>query len=405
MKTRFFGLTALVAGVLGFSSCQKTNEVVAPVDEKVTVSYEAYFQEADGTLSPYTSSLRAVTGNEANKATVTGDGEYFHNDDVTLKVVANEPYTLHELYEKSEKGGFTKAKGKVDGKEKTLNFKVVEDMTFIAVFSNVNAEERGYQNLKVDGKDKDFTLNLEGKTEQSKDMLAVGEEVAPIKTGEGVITGYTVVNGAFKAWDQVGPTPASDWLKVSFDKTEGKLSLVAQPFNEKKPARTTKVKVGKDGIKTDKSAWVEITVSQSSYYVGDDEVNKDSDYVDDKGGKVNFKESLDVVFNPKGETKDLSAQDETFKKPIYVLVPTYKDGELLPKDQWEKKRITVEFGDPNQPWLKKNGTEYTAPGNDGKEERKDAVKVSFKLGNKEVNSTIVNISQKPITHVIDVEIQ
>lgn len=408
-----FGVIALFLGLLGFSSCDNKNIMngnEVPSTDKVNVTYEAYFQDAHGNLSLFTTDLRAVTGDKT-KATITGDGSYYHNDIVNLKVVANDPYTLHELYEKSEKGGFTKAKGLVDAKEKTLTFNVTEDMTFVAVFTNVNAEERGYRNLKVDEKSADFTLSLSSTKDNytqdlTKDMLAVGEEVAAVKTADGVITGFTVINATYKAWDMVGPTPASDWLTATFDKTSGKLSLVAKPYNAKVPARTTKVRVGKDGSNAEMpGSWVEVTVSQSAFYTGVDEVDSDSEFSYGDGTIANIKPTLNVDFNPKGDKKDFKTLDKNLNNPIYVLVPTYKDGQLLPKDEWVKKPVVVDFGQPTQSWLTKNDSSYAAPMNDGKAPRQDNIVVSFKVDDKIVASSVVTVKQDAVKYNVDVEIQ
>lgn len=411
-KYLIYSILGVFAGIVGLSSCQneKLQEVENPADATVNVTVEAFIQEADGTLSPYTTDLRAVVGDKS-KATVTGDGQYHYNDPVSLKVVAKSPYTLHQLYEKQEKGGFTKANGVVDQKEKTLTFNVTEDMTFVAIFTNVNEEQKGYRNLKVDNKSSDFTLALvtdqsNSKSNQTKEMFAIGEEVAAIKTATGEITGLSVINSAYKAWNIVGPTPASDWLSVNIDKATGKVSFVAEPFVAKAPARKTVVKVGKDA--TDPalpSAWMQITVTQSSYYEAVDEVNNDSEFTYGDGTPADIKALIEAVFNPNGDKKDFKGLDKSLQGPIYVLIPTYKDGKLLPKSEWKKEEVKINFGKPSKDWLSQNGSTYSAPVNNSKSERTADVVVDFKIGDKTVASTTINVKQAAKQYNVDVEIQ
>ena len=413
MRKKFFicSIFGLFATMLGFSSCQNeaVRDIEVPTEKAVSVKVETFVKEADGSLSPFTTDLRAVIG-DASKATITGDGSYFYNDLVNLKIVANNPYTLHQLYEKQEKGGFTKANGTVDEKEKTLSFNITEDMTFVAIFTNVDEQQKGYRNLKVDNKSSDFSVSLvtdesNSKSDQTKEMFAIGEEVAAIKTATGEITGLSVINSAYKAWNTVGPTPASDWLTVNIDKATGKLSFVAKPFVAKAPARKAVVKVGKDA--TDPalpSAWVSVTVTQSSFYKGIDELTPDSEFTYGDGTIADIKAQIEAIFDPNGDKKDFKDLDKTLKGPIYVSVPTYKDGELLPKDQWVKEKVEIDFGKPSQDWLKQKDSTYAASANQGKVERSADVVVSFKVDGKTVDTTTVNVKQKPKTYDVNVEI-
>lgn len=415
MNVKNFVTSAVMftAGILGLSSCNNenvVNRIEPPVDGQVTVSYEAFIQEADGTLSPYTSNLRAVTG-DVDKATVTGDGSYFYNDLVNLKVEAKDPYQIYQLFEKDGKGGFTKATGIVNAKEKTLSFKVIEDMNFIAILSNVSDEEKGYRNLTVDSKSDDFSISLESSKDnytkdQTKKLLAVGEEVAPIKAGDGTITGWSVINGTFKAWDVTNPTPSVDWLTVNIDKTSGEVSFVAKPFNEKAPARSTKVKIGKNGTSSEMpSDWIEVTINQSSFFADTNEVDNNSEFTYGDGTPADIKALIEAIYNPNGDMKDFKDLDKTLKEPIFVLVPTYKDGKLLPKEEWVKEPVTVDFGNPNEPWLQKDDSKYAADMNDGKTTRTDNVPVNFKVGGKTVATTTVKVTQDAKTLNVDVEIQ
>lgn len=413
MRKKFFvcSILGLFATMFGFSSCQNetVRDIDVPAEKAVNVKVEAFVKEADGSLSPFTTDLRAVIG-DASKATITGDGSYFYNDLVNLKIVANNPYTLHQLYEKQEKGGFTKANGTVDEKEKTLSFNITEDMTFVAIFTNVDEQQKGYRNLKIGNESGDFTVNMATNEENSKvdetiEFNAVGEEVAPIKTTTGEITGLSVINGAYKAWNTVGPNPTADWLTVNMDKSTGKLSFVAKPFVAKAPARTTVVKVGKDA--TDPalpSAWVSVTVTQSSFYKGVDELTPDTEFTYGDGTIADIKALIETVFDPNGDKKDFKTLDKTLKGPLYVLVPTYKDGELLPKDQWVKEEVEIDFGKPSENWLKQKDSTYAASVNQGKVERSADVVVGFKVGGKTVTSTTVNVKQKPKTFDVNVEI-
>lgn len=412
MRKKFFicSVFGLFATMFGFSSCQNeaVRDIEIPTEKTVNVKVEAFVKEADGSLSPFTTDLRAVIG-DASKATITGDGSYFYNDLVNLKVVANNPYTLHQLYEKQEKGGFTKANGIVDEKEKTLSFNITEDMTFVAIFTNIDEQQKGYRNLKVDNKSSDFTLALvtdesNSKSPQTKEMFAVGEEVAAIKTATGEVTGLSVINSAYKAWNIVGQNSVSDWLKASIDKTTGKLLFVAQPYVAKAPARTTVVKVGKNATDTAlPSAWVSVTVTQSSFYKGVDELTPNSEFTYGNGTIADIKPQIEAIFDPNGDKKDFKALDKSLQGPIYVSVPTYKDGELLPKDQWVKEKVEIDFGNPSEDWLKQKDSTYASPVNQGKVERSSDVVISFKVDGKTVDTTTVNVKQKPKTFDVNVE--
>lgn len=128
----FFSLFLLL------SSCVKKE---APNDNpKITIEIEV-----DGER---VGEMRSNVAEAKGIGEVKGGGSYHHGDKVTIQatVYPNSKYKLYSLYEKAERGGFTKERGlvnetvsgggysKVKNTSCSLTFAVSEDMTFVAKF-------------------------------------------------------------------------------------------------------------------------------------------------------------------------------------------------------------------------------------------------------------------------------
>lgn len=406
MKMKWLiALTATVGALFSFTSCQN-DRGVSPQDptdaSKHTVTTEMYFLDEAGNL---TSTLRTIDG---TKGTITGDGSYYHNESVTVTAKAKSGYVLHKLYEKNSKGGFTEANGVVNSDSKSINFKITDDMYFIAVFSSQSGNERGYQNLKIAGTNGDYRLPaIEGKTNVTKNLSTIGEEVSALKTATGDITGWTVTNSSYKLWNVDGSLPA--WLTATV--VNGELKIVAKPhIGKTAKARTATFKVGKNGtIASAPKVWRTITVTQNSYYEADgsdstDNIN-DIKITDGNGKVVGVPATLSTTYRPEGEAKDLSKLDKSLNTKLFANVPVYKNG--VKTTEVVKKPITVVFGNPSAAWLSKvsSTTTYKAGVNNNKVANSATVKVQFKLGNVVLKTTTITATQQPKKYNVGGEIQ
>lgn len=406
MKMKWLiALTATVGALFSFTSCQN-DRGVSPQDptdaSKHTVTTEMYFLDEAGNL---TSTLRTIDG---TKGTITGDGSYYHNESVTVTAKAKSGYVLHKLYEKNSKGGFTEANGVVNSDSKSINFKITDDMYFIAVFSSQSGNERGYQNLKIAGTNGDYRLPaIEGKTNVTKNLSTIGEEVSALKTATGDITGWTVTNSSYKLWNVDGSLPA--WLTATV--VNGELKIVAKPhIGKTAKARTATFKVGKNGtIASAPKVWRTITVTQNSYYEADGSDSTDNiddiKITDGNGKVVGVPATLSTTYRPEGEAKDLSKLDKSLNTKLFANVPVYKNG--VKTTEVVKKPITVVFGNPSAAWLSKvsSTTTYKAGVNNNKVANSATVKVQFKLGNVVLKTTTITATQQPKKYNVGGEIQ
>lgn len=402
MKSKWIVALAITAGaMLGLSSCQNdrgTAPDVPNTDAKHTVTTEMFFLDEEGNL---TSSLRAI---DSAKGTITGDGSYFHNTSVTVTATAKAGYTLHKLYERNGKSNFTESAGVVNANSKTLNFKITDDMHFIAVFSSQSGSEKGYQNLKVNGTNGNYNLSaFSGEKQYTGSLTTVGEELGALKTATGVITGWTVTNSNYKAWEL--KTYNAPWLTAKAN-TDGTLSITAQPYISKTAsARSVVLKLGKDGsISSAPSVWRDITITQNSYYDpnGEDPII-DGDITYGDGSVAGIPATLSTIYKPTGEKKDITTLHKTFKDKVYAKVYIYENGKKTNK--FINKEVTVVFGAPSQAWLKKSSNNYSAGVNQTADTRKATIKVDFKLGNNIIRSTTVTAIQAPRKYVVGGEIQ
>lgn len=406
MKMKWLiALTATVGALFSFTSCQNDRGVSPqyPTDaSKHTVTTEMYFLDEAGNL---TSSLRAIDG---AKGTITGDGSYYHNESVTVTAKAKSGYVLHKLYEKNSKGGYTEANGVVNSDSKTINFKITDDMYFIAVFSSQSGNERGYQNLKIAGTNGDYKLPaIEGKTNVTKNLSTIGEEVSALKTATGEITGWAVTNSSYKLWNVDGTLPA--WLTATV--VNGELKIVAKPhIGKTAKARTATFKVGKNGtIATAPKVWRTITVTQNSYYEADGSDSTDNiddiKITDGNGTVVDVPATLSTTYLPQGEAKDLSQLDKSLNTKLFANIPVYKNG--VKTTEVVKKPITLVFGNPSANWLSKvsGTTTYKAGVNNNKVANSATVKVEFKLGSVVLKTTTITATQQPKKYNVGGEIQ
>lgn len=402
MKMKWFiALTMSVGALLGFTSCQN-DRGVSPQDptdvtSKHTVTTEVFYLDEAGNL---TSSLRAIND---PKGTITGDGSYFHNENVAVTAKAKSGYVLHKLYEKNSKGGFTEANGVVNSDSKTINFKITDDMYFIAVFSSQSGSERGYQNLKIAGTNGDYKLPaLKGKTEVTKNLSTIGEEVSPLKTATGLITGWTVTNGSYKLWNLDGTLPT--WLTATV--VNGELKIVAKPhIGKTAKARTATFKVGKNGtIASAPKVWRTITVTQNSYYESIDPDDPDVVFTYGDGTVANIPATLSTTYRPTGEAKDLSALDKSLNSNLVAKIPVYENG--VKTSEVVEKPVEVVFGTPSANWLTKAaGSTYKAGVNNNKVANSATVKVEFKVDNVVLRTTTITATQQPRKYNVGGKIQ
>lgn len=403
MKSKWIFALAVAAGaMLSFTSCQNersmTPDEPTSTDAKHTVTTEMLFLDEEGNLS---TSLRAI---DSAKGTITGDGSYFHNTSVTVTATAKSGYVLHKLYERNGKGNFTEAAGVVNANTKSLKFKITDDMHFIAVFSSQSGSEKGYQNLKINGTNGNYSLTAFGGDKAYKGSLTtVGEEVGALKTATGDITGWTVVNPAFKAWELQSYT--APWLTAKAN-ANGTLSLSAQPHISKTAgARSVVLKVGKNGtVAGAPSVWRNVTITQNSYYDpnGEDPI-PDSDITFGDGTVAGIPATLTTVYKPTGESKNITTLHKTFSQPVFAKVYVYVNGKKTTTAL--KKQLTVVFNAPSATWLKKSGNNYAAGVNNTSGTLSSTIKVDFKLGNNIIKSTTVTASQAPRKYIVDGEIQ
>lgn len=401
---RFFatllGLTA--ASTLALTSCsnERFEEVEVPSNEKYKVTTEAVFMDEDGSVQKL--DLRAI---DSPKGTITGDGLYDYNAQVTVKATAKSPYVLHQLYEKNGKEGFTVSAGTVNGATKSLTFNIKSDMHFIAVFMSAGGTERGYRNLKLNGKLANHSYTINGNISNTTTVTAVGEEVSARKTADGTIIDWNnVVNSAYKAWTV--PAITETWLKPTINASTGVVTLVAQPYISKTGGvRKATVRVGKDGSTTAApKAWRTITITQNSYYEANEDASSGK-VVNADGTSATLPATLTYAFPATGGTKDLKTLHATLGKTMYVLVPTYKNGQLQPESAWTKKALTTSFGNPSATWVTKSGTNYSAGVNNTSAARSATIKVNFNLGSKLVHSTTVTVTQAKKQYQVGGEIK
>lgn len=402
LKSKFASALAVMAGVLfGFSSCQN-DRGLSPQEpqsgEKHTVTTEMFFLDEEGNL---TSTLRAI---DSAKGTITGDGSYFHNTSVTVTATAKTGYTLHKLYERNGKNGYTETNGVVNAKSKSLTFNITDDMYFIAVFSSQSGSERGYQNLKVANTNGNYTVpTFEGNIQYTKDITVIGEELAPLKTATGSITGWTVINPNFKAWEL--KTFNADWLTARVE--AGNLKLTVKPHISKtEPARTVTLQIGKDGtISSAPKVWRTVKVTQNSYYEDENAPVDDIIITYGDGTVANIPANVSTTYPATGGSKDLATLDKSFNTEMFANVPVYKNG--VKTSEVVKKKVTVTFGNPSKSWLIRSSatTTYKAGVNNNKTANTATVTVQFKLGSRILKSSTITATQQPRKYNVGGEIQ
>ena len=391
---------------LGLASCDKNGRElpVDPSEKTYEVTTEAFFLEEDGTLVPFSANdLRAT---ESEKGTITGAGQYFHNEQATIKATPKGTYKLYSLYEKSGYNGLTEATGKPASgeKSKTISVPVIQDLHFIAVFMGQEGNERGYKDLKIAGTNGDYRFSTIGaKATTPITATTIGTEVSPVKTYDGTIQEWEASNESYKNWDIQGSIPA--WFTATV--VNGVLTITPTQHIGKSPARTATFKVGKNGtVQGAPSVWRTITVTQNSYYEADgvgDSIN-DIKITDGNGTVVGVPATLATTYLPTGGSKDLKTLHNSLSTPLFAQVPVYVNGQKT--TDTVKKPITLTWSAPSDAWLTKgSGSTYSAGINNGKVTRSATVKVEFKVGSTLLKTTTITATQAPRKYNVGGEVK
>lgn len=392
---------------LGLASCDKnTRELpVDPSEKTYEVTTEAFFLEEDGTLVPFSANdLRAT---ESEKGTITGAGQYFHNEQATIKATPKGTYKLYSLYEKSGYNGLTEATGKPASGEtsKTITVPVTRDLHFIAVFMGQEGNERGYKDLKIAGVNGDYRFSTIGaKATAPVTATTIGTELSPVKTYDGKIQEWVPSNTSYKNWEIDGTIPT--WLTANI--ANGVLTVTPKMHISKTAGpRTATFKVGKNGTGGGASVWRTITVTQNSYYEADgvgDSID-DIKITDGNGTVVGVPATLATTYAPTGQSKDLKALHSSLSTPLFAQVPIYENGQKTTKTV--KKPITLTWSVSSAAWLVRSGstTTYNAGQNITKAERTATVKVEFKVGSTLLKTTTITAKQAPRKYNVGGEVK
>lgn len=393
---------------LGLASCDKNSRElpVDPSEKSYEVTTEAFFLEEDGTLVPFSANdLRAT---ESVKGTITGAGQYFHNEQATIKATPKAPYKLYSLYEQSGYNGLTEAKGKPAAGEtsKTITTPVTQDLHFIAVFMGQEGNERGYSDLKISGTNGNYNFSpLAGNSTSAVTRTTIGTELSPVKTYDGKIQEWVPNNTSYKDWNIDGTIPA--WLTAKV--ANGVLTITPKMHISKtEGARTATFKVGKNGtVAGAPSVWRTITVTQNSYYEADGvgDSKDDIKITDGNGTVVGVPATLVATYAPTGQSRDLKTLDKSLSTSLFAQVPVYENGKKTTKSV--KKPITVTWSASSAAWLVRSGstTTYNAGQNITKAERTATVRVEFKVGSIVLKTTTITAKQAPRKYNVGGEVK
>lgn len=405
-------LNAVMCATIGtfglcLASCDKNSRElpVDPSEKTYEVTTEAFFLEEDGTLVPFSANdLRAT---ESEKGTITGAGQYFHNEQATIKATPKGTYKLYSLYEKSGFNGLTEAKGKPAAGEtsKTITTPVTQDLHFIAVFMGQEGNERGYKDLKIAGTNGNYTFSPRpGNSNSAVTATTIGTELSPVKTYDGKIQEWVPSNTSYKDWNIDGTIPT--WLTAKI--ANGVLTITPKMHISKTaPARTATFKVGKNGTGGGASVWRTITVTQNSYYEADgaDDSIDDIKITDGNGTVVGVPATLSTTYRSTGESKDLKTLDKSLNTSLFAQVPVYENGKKTTKTV--KKPITLTWSASSAAWLVRSGstTTYNAGQNITKADRTATVKVEFKVGSTLLKTTTITAKQAPRKYNVGGEVK
>lgn len=392
------------AFALSLTSCKNSREMPVNEEQMHEVVTESYLLQEDGTLISFGSESLKATENEKGK--ITGAGKYYHKQQATITAEAKGSYSLYSLYEKTDKlDAYTKAKGTegiVGGKTKTINLEVTQNLTFVAIFMGKDGADRKYDNLKINGTNGNYTAPAAGAQGAKGNLTAIGEEYQAVKTYDGTIIRWDIINGTYKDW--IVKDNKAAWLTLSPISDGNVAYALKDHISKTEGARTATFQIGKDGVGSGTGVWRTITITQNSYWDGStQDPTNPTKFVDAQGSKINLPTTTALAFNPNGQAIDLKTKEPLYGKTIYAVYQVYENGKLAPENKWIKKEVKPSFG-ATPDWVRNQGTQYTAGKNDTPSNRKGSCTVTWNVDGKKVGASTITFAQNRIEYNVDGEV-
>lgn len=427
MKKLTFFSTLVVAGAMLFGSCDKqTLNRETPSDKsECTLSAESFLMDSQGNLTPLpVSTLRADVENEKGK--ISGLGKYYTGQTATVTATAKAPYRLLTLYVKDDptftyEAGMTTTAStstitKVANKSCTIKLVVSKSVRFVAIYTNADTTRKAYG---IAANEQKTSLVVEGNQEHRVLNNLGFQEYTAIVKGDGKVALWEKTAEKVFGWE-ILRTNKQNWLVVEPSASTGEITFRPHSYRSKTGGSRSEtiILIKKPGVPTSGDLNVtladvrrQVVFTQNSYYdsadnVSDiDKIQVGSDTaVDSRDIDKVIPPTLTWTFNPNGETKDITTLHKSFKQPVKVIIPVYKNGKKT--GETVTKTMTVEFGNPSGgTWLTKTGNNYKTTANAGEAVRNGSVTVTFKVDGKPIRTTTVRVSQEAITYEVSGEIQ